>query len=504
MKTIFKWAMFAALGLGLVALLPFSAEAQKKKKGEQVKDDEVIGTNEDDEDEEAAADEEEAAADEEESADGEEAGAEAEAGGAVDASLFGSDDEQIAADEPDEEDSDEPKVLQGTWTKKIVFATDDGLFKFRPYGFVQPEFRLAITPDHSDAAAPYDNVLEGSGFLLRRGRLGFCAHLFDWARFHLGAGFGTGVGRLVDYFVDLDPFDGVAAVRVGHFRPWFGRQFLQPETMLLMAEQAQSWRDPALDLGLRRDLGISVFGMIADMLEYGVGVWNGDGTFGVGRGAVAGVGTPGNIDFQLGGRIAVHPLAPEGMGGRPLKLGDESDSEMSEDPGLVIGASVMYNKRHDRIALVGAVPALYYDNQLKIGAEAAVQWIGITLQGEFFFHKVWIQDDAAQAIKDVVDDAGSLTGALDHGSGFGAYGQLGYFVMPQQLEIAARFDMVDEFTDVRGMRMYPGAGATYYFHGHNLKMQLMYRLGVGPGYEEIDPGYIDTTHEIFLMLQAAI
>jgi hypothetical protein len=496
--------MFAALALGLVALLPAGARAQD----EQVKDEEVVGENEGDE---------EGATEEESAAEGEEAGAEVEAEASADASLFGSDEEAIPGDEPEEADESAPKVLQGTWTKRIVFASDDGMFKFRPFGFVQPEFRLAITPAHGEdgAVAPFDNVLEGTGFLIRRGRLGFCAHLFDWARIHLAAGFGTGVGRLVDYFVDLDPFDGLVALRVGHFRPWFGRQFLQTETQLLMAEDAVSWRDPALGMALRRDLGLSLFGMVSDVLEYGVGVWNGDGGFGIGR--VPGTGTPGNIDFQLGGRIAVHPLAPEAAGGRPLKLGDESDTELTDKPALVIGASVLYNKRHDRIAPVGGVPALYYDNQLKFGVEAAIQWIGLTLQGEFFYHKVWIQDDADPLIKDVVETAiVSPDGLLIHGSGFGFYGQLGYFVLPRQLEVAARFDMVDESTDLRGMRMYPGAGATYYFHGSNLKVQLMYRLGLGSGYHDeegvpgaadyvaADPGFIDTTHEIFLMLQAAI
>jgi len=505
MTSIWKLATIAALALGLIALVPANAAAQKK--GDQVKDEEIPEKTDAAEGDEAEAGEDEA--------EGEAAGAEAEAetGGAVDASLFASDSEDIPGDENEEkEDTDEPKVLQGTWTKKIVFATDDGLFKFRPFGFVQPMFRLMITPENSDWDAPYDNPVEGTGFLLRRGRLGFCASLFDWARIHLATGFGAGVGALVDYYIDLDPFDGVVAVRFGHHRPWFGRQFLQDETALLMAEQAQSWRDPALGLNLQRDLGLSIYGMVADLFEYGVGVWNGESGFSLGRG----LGTPGNFDFQLGGRIAVHPLAPEGMGGRPLKLGDESDSEISDKPGLVIGASVLYNKRHDRFAQLPGPPptlALYYDNQLKVGVEAATQWIGITVQGEFYYHKVWIQDDAAQAIKDVVEPAGSLNGFLDHGDGFGFYGQVGYFILPKQFEAALRFDMVDEFMDVRGVRMYPGAGVTYYFHGNNLKAQLMYRLDLSTGYGEgtpndpadpPDPGYIPTSHEIFLMLQASI
>ena len=133
---------------------------------------------------------------------------------------------------------------------------------------------------------------------------------------------------------------------------------------------------------------------------------------------------------------------------------------------------------------------------------------------EFFLTKVGIQDDAQQPIKDAVAEynaSNAIPWNID-GKGIGAYGQVGYFILPRQLEAAVRFDMVDENMDKRGSRLVPGVGVTYYFFGNNLKAQLMYRINVGTGYEDADPatstaadaGYIDTTHDIFLMLQAAI
>jgi hypothetical protein len=73
--------------------------------------------------------------------------------------------------------------------------------------------------------------------------------------------------------------------------------------------------------------------------------------------------------------------------------------------------------------------------------------------------------------------------------------------------------MVDESMDVRGSRIYPGVGASYYFFGNNLKLQFMYRANVGTGYGKVtdasgasvdDPGFIPTSHDLFLMLQASI
>lgn len=442
------------------------------------------------------------------------------------------DDEVVAEDAEEEaEKAPEPAAsspVQGTWTKKIEFASEDGNFKLQPTGFVQPKLQMLINPDAEE------DKMAGSGFVFQRARLGMRAGFFKFARLYLDSEFKTGSFGLVDYFADIDPWNGIFAVRAGRFRPWFGRQFMAATTMLQMTEVATSWTDSKLGLGLDRDLGVGVFGMIADTFEYGIGVWNGEGgsaldpnpkvkdigdTIGTGGDPLA---APGNIDVMVGGRLAVHPLAPAGVG-RTLPLGDESDSAISEKPGLALGVSFMYNKRHDRVmkgfdcgAALCADPAqttfdaLYYDNQLKIGVDLGFQMIGLSFVGEFYIHKVWLPDDAATEIQDAIDTTNGIgtKGGLIDGLGIGTYVQVGYFVLPKQLEVAARFDMVDEKTDVRGSRLYPGAGVSYYFFGNNLKLQLMYRLNTSTGYGKVagvdDPGYIPTSHDLFLMLQASI
>jgi hypothetical protein len=443
---------------------------------------------------------------------------------------------------------DKPSPVQGTWTKKIEFASEDGNFKFQPTGFVQPKLQVIVTPDETDKAA-------GSGFVFQRARLGFRATLFKISRLYLDADFKSGAANLVDFYADIDPFDGVLAVRAGWFRPWLSRQLLTATTQLQMIDYAKAWTDPLLGMGLDRDLGVGVFGMVANVFEYGLGVWNGEGgrIFDLGsRKLTDTVGTngkpleaPANLDAMFGGRLAVHPLGPTAIG-RPLPLGDESDSAISAKPGLVLGVSALYNKRHDRVAsgfectagvCTGVIPqssfdALYYDNQLKLGVDLAFQMIGLSFVGEFFLHKVWLADDTAQEIQDAVALAGGVapypyhsikkgaaTGGLTDGLGFGTYAQVGYFVIAKKVEVAGRFDMVDENMDVRGSRMYPGFGGTYYFFGNNLKVQLMYRLGLSNGYGKIeqidgadgdevklidDPGFAKTSHEILLMLQGSI
>ncbi len=397
-----------------------------------------------------------------------------------------------------------PKIIQGTWTKKIIFATDDGSFKFQPRGWVQPRFHLPINPDA-------DEVTAGAGFSLKRARFGFQAWLFDWARFYLDAEFASGTGKLIDYFVDLNPFDGLAVLRVGHFRPYYGRQFPAAVTKLAMIEYAQAWKDKTLGLNLSRDLGAGVHGLLFNGLEYGLGIWNGDRDSDgkmiystAGRETDEGTQIVGNIDFEFGGRIAVHPLALAGVG-ETVMLGDESDSNISDRPGLSIGGAVYYNRRHDRIVMAaGDVEQPYYDSQLKVGADIAFKYIGLSVQGEFFLLKTSLQDDTPDPVVYLVEDVYDSAAANLVGIGLGTYLQVGYFVMPKQLEIVGRFDMVDGDTKLRGTRFFPALGGSYHFFGNNLKAQLMYRLGVCTGYEDTDPGYIPTTHDIFLMFQASI
>jgi hypothetical protein len=394
--------------------------------------------------------------------------------------------EPVREPEP-EEAVEEPKLLQGTWTKKIVFSTEDGSFKFQPRGWVQPRFQMAINPDAVDA-------LEGTGFSLKRARLGFQAWFFDWARVYLDTDFASGTGKLVDYFVDLDPFGGKAVLRIGHFRPWYCRQILNATTELAMIEYAKAWQDATLGLKLDRDIGAAVHGMVAGGIEYGFGIWNGENTF----------DTTGNLDFELGGRVAAHPLALAG-GGEVVPIGDESDPEISTKPGLSVGFAMLYERRHDNFIEVDGQTWEYYDHQFKLGLDAAFNYVGLSLQGELFVLDTKLQGDTPDDFKNEILEADRARADNLVGVGYGAYLQAGYFVLPRQFEAVARFDIVDEDSDgLRGLRLFPALGGSYYFFGHNLKAQLMYRLSACAGYGDTDPGYIPTSHDIFLMFQASI
>ena len=388
----------------------------------------------------------------------------------------------------------EKRVLTGTWTKSILFATDDGSFRFQPRGWVQPRFDLVV---NSNGDYNNDEPLDGTGFSLLRARFGFQAWLFKWAHFYLDTEWKSGTPALVDYFVDLGPNNGngAANVRVGYFRPFFVRQILNATTQLSLIDYARAWT--ALDYvpssdGTKagygytpvplngRQLGIAVQGLVLNGLEYGVGIWNGSD------------GYAKDADFMYGGRLAVHPMGL--AGGATAGPGDETDSEISAKPALSFGLSVYIEDRNDAIAdLPGLYP--YEDFRLRTGFDAVFKIAGVALTGEVFVIHSWAKQGVINDAREMYDrDA----------PGVGGYFQVAYMVVPKRVEVAARFDTADENVAIRGIRFYPTAGLTYFLFGNNLKAQFQYRANVGAGYEEIDALYTPVTHDVMFLLQASI
>lgn len=89
-----------------------------------------------------------------------------------------------------------------------------------------------------------------------------------------------------------------------------------------------------------------------------------------------------------------------------------------------------------------------------VGMDAAFKWMGLSAQGEYFIGQA----------------EGDITKKLLRGQGF--YAQMGYFIIPKHLEVAARYSYVDPNRDVSDDLNTQVQGAvSYYFNKHNLKLQ---------------------------------
>jgi len=88
------------------------------------------------------------------------------------------------------------------------------------------------------------------------------------------------------------------------------------------------------------------------------------------------------------------------------------------------------------------------------GFDGAFKWRGLSAQAEYFGGKA----------------DGQVTGRTVDAQGFCA--QAGYFVLPKRLEVAARYSFVDPNRDTsQDQQVEVTGGVSYYFAGHNLKLQ---------------------------------
>jgi phosphate-selective porin OprO/OprP len=214
------------------------------------------------------------------------------------------------------------------------------------------------------------------------------------------------------------------------------------------------------------DTGLLVHGKVADgIVHYNVGGYGGVGqnTFRT------------TTDNALAARLVLNPLGE-------MKE-SESDVENSKAPLASIGASFFLDTVNRGTSNGLETNSLYFGKSTTgwftigsplmpdgqrfssgeaidfklLGFDAAFKWRGLSLQGEYFF-------DQAK---------GQVTGRQLRGQGY--YIQGGFFVIPEHLELAARYAALDPNRDVADDRwIETTGGVSWYFDKHNLKIQSDY------------------------------
>ena len=151
----------------------------------------------------------------------------------------------------------------------------------------------------------------------------------------------------------------------------------------------------------------------------------------------------------------------------------ESDVDYSEKPVVSVGANYYSDKavfnvsnnlnmfsKTGWIGLGQPLSKLTTAEKLNIstvGCDAAFKWRGLYAQGEYFTGKA----------------DGQTSHVTLHAQG--AYGQAGYFIIPNQLEIAARYAYLDPNSDATNDHWVESTGAvSWYVNKHNMKVQADY------------------------------
>ncbi len=240
--------------------------------------------------------------------------------------------------------------------------------------------------------------------------------------------------RLVDAIIGWKPIQDVS-IRMGQFKTGISRQYNTEDQSLQMIN-----RSKASDyFSLGREQGARADAAIMDgALNVSAGIFNGES---VGEA----INQPG-VDTKHTGIVN---LSWNAMGKMDSKT--EGDLDWSDSPALVFGAAYAASRGDTATGDL---------DQDTISVDASFKGQGWSMNAEYYVRTVSVEGD---------DDITPQ----------GFYVQLGYFVDPKVLEIAAMYSLLD-CDDGKASGMCAGydkvnhvqAGLNYYLWKHNLKAQL--------------------------------
>jgi phosphate-selective porin OprO/OprP len=331
----------------------------------------------------------------------------------------------------------------------FTFMSSDEKFKLSMGGRLQARYSFF---DKDNANGPAQDVSE---WRVRRAKFWLKGHAYTKdLTYKLQVNFADSNKILEDAVLNYK-FIKEAQIQVGQEKVPFARQELTSSGAQQFVDRSSA--TDAFKPG--RDIGVMAHGSVFDgILGYNLG-WYG----GVGQSKLRATN-----NNAMAARIVVNPLGE-------MKY-SEADLDHSEKPLVSIGGNYF---RDSLIATRNGASTTLEDNNLGFagssgwlgkskntfatteklsidtyGIDAAFKWMGFSAQGEYFIGQA----------------EGDTTKQLLRAQGF--YAQMGYFIIPKHLEVAARYSYVDQNRDVSNDLNTQVQGAvSYYFNKHNLKLQ---------------------------------
>jgi len=242
---------------------------------------------------------------------------------------------------------------------------------------------------------------------------------------------------LEDVAINYDLTKGKKAfqIKFGQYKVPFGRQELT-------SSGSQQFVDRALvtnRFARGRDIGVQLWGLPAGgKVDWRVGIFNGNGRT---------VSRNDNDKYQLNARLTFQPFGD-------VKY-SEGDFESTTKPLLAIAAEYENNERP--VAAAGSTPAHNVEKEI-VGADVVFKYKGFS-----FF----------TAYHDSTNDRDNNVADFDDG---GFVAQVGYFIIPQKFELAARLAEIDPNNDKDNDEQEErGIALGYFWNKHTYKIQADYR-----------------------------
>lgn len=369
----------------------------------------------------------------------------------------------------------------------FTLQSKDGKFVFKPYLMLQTRGQFNYYDDEGlDKAYNQDNVAN-SGFAMPYAILGFTGKTFGKLDYNLSINAAAkGAEILQQAWVDYS-ISPAARFRAGKFKTPFTHAYLTTlgETLfpLLPTSLTATTIMPHVlnavtpNIGTGFDVGVEFHGATSLkrgsqwLMGYEAGLWNGSGS------AVNGATKTLSDDWHIPSLLYAGRLTFMPWGQMPMTQGN---ARMLKGRHMLFGISGGLNVESEsestNDARLGAEFAMLY-NRWYVGAEAYWMHVGFTKRQK-------------------IDDTFNY---------WGAYGQVGYFVVPT-VQLGLRYDFMDRNSSKKdGFLNMPALVCNYYIPKVHLKLSAMYQFTGRYGHEtQLDRDNDDlgiSTHHASLQLQ---
>lgn len=339
---------------------------------------------------------------------------------------------------------------EGGWAKNFYLESADGDYKLQFKGRIQGRFAFANQEANDNTVNNNDSV---ESFMLRRTYFTLTGHVFT-KKLTFDITFDV-PGTSMQYSWMNYEFAESFQLQAGLFKIPFNRQEITSSGKQQFVDRSLANERYNLD----RSIGLVAHGTFFDSkMEYYVSTFNGRAT----RTAL-------NTNSELGftGRLVYNPLGSYGYG--------ESAHENKDEVDLTFGLAGAWFYEEDTVST-------NQDRVMTGNADVGFKYKGLSFQAEVFYR-----------------NTDSRTAGIDSNTDYGYYAQVGYFIIPKKLEIAARassifdddsstiftngsltglgglFDGVDEGSDADDEHEFSLA-MSYYFNKTNIKLQAQYTM----------------------------
>lgn len=311
--------------------------------------------------------------------------------------------------------------------------TEDGRFSLKVNGFAQVRYTF-FEPEHGKSNHNFDVALA---------RLAFSGTVFDpkvsyFLQYEASTFGNNNRTNMLDWWMKYSFSEGFA-IQAGRFILPYSRQFYTHPGNLLFSDLSSA--DYAFNL--QRAVGAHLGGKFG-RLSYDATVTNSI--------RALDAGGQQNVGDELAvlGRLELDLLEPYGY--------LESSPKPVSEPQMSIGLAAAFNPVDEASGFQNVLPG---DRTTNVTIDSGFRFGRFSLQGASYYR----HNNVKGAGRPDSDD-------------FGYYGQIGYYLVPEEWELAGRisgveFDHPNNPAVLSDGREYT-IGLNYYLYGHNVKMQMDY------------------------------